>query len=87
MSKLEFTKLSSKGQIVIPLDIRHELNLRGGTPFAVMAQQDTILLKKMEMPRIKSWEEAVKPFRKAAGKSELGMGDIERIIEEVRRSR
>lgn len=87
MTKIEFTKLSSKGQVVIPLDIRHELNLKGGMPFAVMAQQDTILLKKMEMPGIKSWEEAVKPFRKAAGRSGLDTGDIERIIEEVRRSR
>ncbi len=87
MSEVEFTRLSSKGQVVIPQDIRQELHLKEGAPFAVIAQQDTILLKKMEMPRIKSWREAVKPFREAAKKSRLSREDVEQIIEEARRSK
>ncbi len=50
MSEVELTKLSSKGQIVIPLDVREELDLKEGATFAVMAKNDTILLKKIEMP-------------------------------------
>ncbi len=83
---VEFTKLSSKGQIVIPQDIRQDLHLKEGTPFAVTSQDDMILLKKIEMPRIKPWREAVKPFRKAAKMSGFKKEELDVLIEEVRRS-
>ena len=86
MTKPEFTTLSSRGQVVIPLDIRQELHLEEGMPLAVMAQDDTILLKKVEMPKMKSWNEAVAPFRKAAKDSKLTRKDVEMMIEEARRS-
>lgn len=82
--EVEFTKLSSKGQVVIPQDIRESLKLKDGTPFAVVTQDDTILLKKMNLPKIKSWKEATKPFKKAAKKSGFTREDLTRIIEEVR---
>lgn len=85
--EVEFTKLSSKGQIVIPRDIRESLELKEGTPFAVMKQNDTILLKKMALPKIKTWEEVAKPFRQAAKKSDFTKGDLDMMIREVKKSR
>jgi AbrB family looped-hinge helix DNA binding protein len=82
--EVEFTKLSSKGQVVIPQDIRESLKLREGTPFAIVTQDDTILLKKMDLPKIKTWKEATKPFRTAAKKCEFSREDLARITEEVR---
>lgn len=82
--EVEFTKLSSKGQVVIPQDIRESLKLREGTPFAVITQDNAILLKKMDLPKIKTWKEVTKPFRKAAKKSGFTREDLARIIEEVR---
>lgn len=87
MKALEFTRLSSKGQIVIPQDIRKDMELKTGTPFAVIEQRDAILLKKIEMPKIKSWEEATKPFKEAAKKSGFNKNDLDVIIEEVRASK
>ena len=87
MPEIEFTKLSSKGQIVIPQDIRDDMKLKPGTPFAVIEQKDSILLKKLEMPKIKSWAEVTKPFREAAKKSGFTRADLDRIIEEVRKSK
>ena len=44
---LEFTKASSKGQIVIPMRIRKKLDIREGSVLAVSAEKDMIVLKKV----------------------------------------
>mgnify|MGYP001606270189 CR=1 FL=1 len=80
----EFTKLSSKGQVVIPQEIREDLHLEEGTPFLVVAQKNSILLKKIDIPKIKSWDEATKPFRVAAKKSNFSETDLENLIKEAR---
>lgn len=85
MAEAEFTKLSSKGQVVIPQDIRGSMGLKAGTPFAVIEQNEAIILKKIEMPKIKSWEEATKPFREAAKKSGFTKADLNRIIKQVQK--
>ena len=41
-----------------------------------------IITEKVEMPEIKSWEDAIIPFRNAAKKSGLTPDDLNRIIEE-----
>ena len=43
---MEITKLSTKGQIVIPESLRKGLEV--GTPFVVSKQGDIIVLKKVE---------------------------------------
>lgn len=45
---MEFTKASSKGQIVIPTKIRKKLDIREGSVLAVAAEKDMIVLKKVE---------------------------------------
>ncbi len=47
---VETVKMSSKGQIVIPQDVRKELDAHEGTLFAVVASRDTIVLKKIDTP-------------------------------------
>ncbi|MEK6968345.1 MAG: hypothetical protein AABX51_06980 [Nanoarchaeota archaeon] len=47
---LETIKMSSKGQIVIPQDIREELNAGEGTLFGVMRSKDTLILRKINTP-------------------------------------
>ena len=84
MTEVEFTKVSSKGQVVIPQDIRESMKLKPGTHLAVIEQKDAILLKKIEMPKIKSWRAVTKPFREAAKKSGFTKADFDRIIEEVK---
>jgi AbrB family looped-hinge helix DNA binding protein len=46
---METTKLSTRGQVVIPLAIREKLGLEAGAEFTVQKQGDGILLK----PRVK----------------------------------
>ena len=44
----ELTKASSKGQVVIPTDIRKKLGIKEGSVFAVSARKDMIVLKKLD---------------------------------------
>lgn len=44
----EFTKASSKGQIVIPRKIRKKLGIKEGSVLSVATEKDIIVLKKMD---------------------------------------
>ena len=48
VQEIEFTKSSSKGQIVIPTKIRKRLDIREGSVLAVATQDDLIVLRKVE---------------------------------------
>ena len=87
MAELEFTKLSSKGQIVIPHSVREELKLDEGTPFAVMAKKDTILLKKIKMPKLSEWKTLVESLRADLRKTELAKLSNAEILKRLRHSR
>ncbi len=47
---VEMIKMSSRGQIVIPQDIREEIQASEGTMFAVVSGRDSIVLKKVAIP-------------------------------------
>jgi antitoxin PrlF len=81
---VNITKISSKGQIVIPLEIREKMNLEEGNLLIVSDSDDSICMKKIELPKIKSWKEATKPFREAAKKSNFSNDDLKKLIEELR---
>lgn len=49
---VEVTKISSKGQVVIPFDIRKELGLDNGSTIVVSKMKDYILMKKINVPDI-----------------------------------
>ena len=44
----ELARASSKGQIVIPSDIRKKLSIKEGSTFAVTSKKDMIVLKKLD---------------------------------------
>jgi len=60
---VEMVKMSSKGQIVIPQDIRAEICASEGTMFAVISGRDSIVLKKVATP---SKEELICELKKIA---------------------
>lgn len=47
-SKEEFTRVSSKGQIVIPKDIRDNLGIQEGDLLAAVSEENFIILKKID---------------------------------------
>ena len=46
--EIEFTRASSKGQVVIPTKIREKLDIRKGSIFAVASDKNVIVFKKIE---------------------------------------
>ncbi len=57
MSEVVITKLSSKGQIVIPKNLRELLGLEPGELFAMFGEGDTLVLKKLDVPSNREFEE------------------------------
>ncbi|MBI2208199.1 AbrB/MazE/SpoVT family DNA-binding domain-containing protein [Candidatus Woesearchaeota archaeon] len=87
----ETIKMSSRGQIVIPQDIRKELKASEGTIFSVVSAKDAIILKKLSTP---SKEELIKEIgaialegRKRAEKLGIKESDVPELIQRVRKSR
>lgn len=52
MSDYATTKMSRKGQIVIPEKIRKQLKLKAGTQFMVLGQKNVVILKTISPPSI-----------------------------------
>lgn len=69
----EIVTVSSKGQIVIPKDIRGELNIKAGSSFAVAStSRDTVVLKKIKNPLSKEDLESLKGVEEAWKEIERG---------------
>ena len=79
--------LSERGQIVIPQDVREKMHLEIGSKFAVFPLDDSIVLKRIELPTLDSWDESMKRLRAEAKKKGITEKDIERMIQETRRGK
>ena len=58
MESLATTKLSSKGQVVIPEEIRLRLGLKEGTRFVVIGDRDVVILKTIAPPAMAEFDDA-----------------------------
>ena len=85
MQVYDVTRLSSKGQVVIPRKIRDALGLSVGETFLVMAEDDTFILKRIAGPRPEEFRALAGRSRKAARKAGLKKKDVEEAIRRARR--
>jgi AbrB family looped-hinge helix DNA binding protein len=76
--------MSSKGQVVIPEEIRKRLGLKAGTQFVVVAENDTVIMKAISPPSMDEFDTLVAEARKQAKKAGLKKADIDAIISDVR---
>ncbi|MBW1976133.1 MAG: AbrB/MazE/SpoVT family DNA-binding domain-containing protein [Deltaproteobacteria bacterium] len=84
MADVATTKLSSRGQVIIPEDIRKKLNLKAGTQFIVLGDKDVVILKKISPPAIDEFDDLIKKARKTARQVGLKKTDVEMAIKKVR---
>ncbi|MFC1766455.1 AbrB/MazE/SpoVT family DNA-binding domain-containing protein [Planctomycetota bacterium] len=87
MKPIATTKMSSKGQVVIPEGIRQQLGLDTGTQFVVVGQKDVIILKTIAAPAMSQFDGLVKQARKQAKDAGLKRSDIAETIAEARKSK
>jgi len=81
---LTTTRMSSKGQVVIPEDIRKQLNLKEGARFIVVGQKDVVILKAIEEPSIEEFDALIQQARAAAKQAGLKRADIDAAIAKAR---
>jgi len=81
------TTLSSKGQVVIPEEIRAQLGLEPGAQFVVIADRDVVIFRLLEPPSLKDFAAIVGRARKVAKQTGMTQADITNAVKKVRRSR
>ena len=85
----EVTVVSAKGQIVIPAYVRNRLGLKPRSKLLVYSLEDTIILKKLELPDVKEemqelWREIDKRLAKHG---EMSQEEINRVLDRYRARR
>jgi len=83
----ELATLSERGQIVIPQDVRKEMHLKPGNRFVVFPMDDSIILKKLEIPTLDKWDAAMKPLRAEARRKGITEKDVGEMVQRTRRGR
>ncbi|HAJ92750.1 MAG TPA: AbrB family transcriptional regulator [Gammaproteobacteria bacterium] len=87
MAELATTKMSSKGQVVIPEDIRKRLGLETGAQFVVVAGKDAVILKTISPPSMAEFDELIRKARRQARKAGMKQSDIKKAVAAVRSRR
>lgn len=78
------TRISSKGQVVIPEEIRKRLNLREGTQFVVVGEKDVVVLKAIPEPAMDEFDMLVQQARLQAKQAGLKRSDVNVAIARAR---
>lgn len=84
---LSTTKMSSKGQVVIPEAIREQLGLSAGQQFVVVGSRDVVILKSVKPPSMKEFDSLINQARKQARLVGLKKSDVLKAIKKVRASK
>lgn len=82
--KPSMTKLSPRGQVVIPEEIRTRLGLQPGDEFVVVGESNVIVLKTVEPARPDEIQALLDNAEAGATAAGLTPEDVERVIREVR---
>ena len=87
MKTIATTKMSSKGQVVIPENIRDDLGLEPGSQFVVVGENDVVILKSITPPSMKNFDDLIKNARKQARGVGMKKSDVKSAIKKARSSR
>mgnify|MGYP000041197475 CR=1 FL=1 len=83
--EVEITRISEKGQVVIPNSLRKEMGIKKSDQFMIFGEGGTVILKKIETPAFKkTFDEIAKPLREAAKNAGLTKADVKKAIKDVR---
>jgi AbrB family looped-hinge helix DNA binding protein len=85
MATVATTRLSSKGQVVIPEEVRRRLNLKAGDRFLVTGEEDVVILKTLSPPRLQDFDRIIAEARRQARAAGLTQADITAAVARTRR--
>ena len=84
MTSPSTARMSSKGQIVIPEEIRKRLGLRAGVQFVVVGDDDVVILKRLDPPDLSDFDNLIREARRQARSAGMKRSDIRDAISRVR---
>ena len=84
MANMATTRMSSKGQVVIPEDIRKRLNLKTGSRFVVVGDKDVVILKFIAPPSMDNFGDLIKKARSQGKKAGIKRSDIVAAVAKTR---
>jgi AbrB family looped-hinge helix DNA binding protein len=76
--------MSSKGQVVIPENIRKRLKLKAGSQFVVVGKKDVVILKAISQPSMEEFDTLIAEARRQGKQAGLKRSDITAAIARVR---
>lgn len=84
MVALSTTQLSSKGQVVIPEEIRSRLGLKPGSRFVVVGHRGVVIFKTIDTPDLGEFDALVSKARRQARKAGLRKADVAGAVRRAR---
>ena len=87
MNTVATTRMSSKGQVVIPEEVRNRLGIATGTQFIVMGENDVVILKTIAPPSMDDFDGIIKQARRQARTAGMKPSDISKAVAKVRGKR
>ncbi len=72
--------MSSKGQVVIPEDIRNRMGLRTGNQFVVVGRKDVVILKSIQPPSMDEFDSLIQETRRQARRAGMKPTAISKAI-------
>jgi AbrB family looped-hinge helix DNA binding protein len=84
MENVATTRMSSKGQVVIPEAVRNRLGLKTGAQFVVMGDRDVVILKTIAAPARNEFSTLAAKARRQAREAGLRVSDVARAVRKVR---
>ena len=84
MAGVATTRMSSKGQVVIPKGIRKRLSLKAGSQFVVVGDKDTVILKAIAPPSMEQFDDLIAEARRQARNAGMKRSDVLATIRKAR---
>ena len=81
------TKMSSRGQVVIPERIREQLQLEPGAEFVVVAKDDVLVFQRLNSPSWRQFDRLIREARRQARLADLTQRHVKQAIAKVRSAR
>ena len=78
------TKMSSKGQVVIPEEVRNALCLKTGSKFVVVGEGDVVILKMINPPLMSDFDDIIQEARRQARQAGMKRSDVTAALRAVR---
>lgn len=80
MEPLTTTRMSSKGQVVIPEAVREQLGLKPGDQFVVLGEDGVVVLKTIKAPSMREFDRLIDKARQQAKSAGMKRSDIANAI-------